>query len=185
MRGNISDQDLADYALNELPPEERLYVESMLAVSAECRNDVYEMIEMAQMIEEGFEAEDSKHGMTLTGEQRCNVVRVRRGSPSWEKAAALLAAAAVATFALTHPAFWQVEDPAGKMVRASSTAADLVVAAVVPETGSTYRSWEESSQWLTVASDAVSEAITQSPMVCTPPSWLETAQISALTDVTQ
>ena len=58
MRSEISDQDLTDYALNELGPEERLYVESMLAVSEECRNDVYEMIDMAMLLEKGFERED-------------------------------------------------------------------------------------------------------------------------------
>ena len=55
MRGKISDQDLTDYALDELDPHERLYVESMLAVSEECRADVYDLIEYGQMIEEGFE----------------------------------------------------------------------------------------------------------------------------------
>ena len=70
MRGKISDQDLTDYALNELPPEERLYVESMFAVSEECRHDVYEMIELTQLMEEGFERESSKVPTLLTQEQR-------------------------------------------------------------------------------------------------------------------
>ena len=42
MRGKISDQDLTNYALNDgLDSRERLYVESMLAVSEECRQDIY------------------------------------------------------------------------------------------------------------------------------------------------
>ncbi len=41
MRGKISDQDLTDYALNELQPESGSIVESMLAVSEECRHDIY------------------------------------------------------------------------------------------------------------------------------------------------
>ena len=61
MRGKISDQDLADYALNDLQPEERLYVESMLGVSEECRHDVYQMIELSQLLEEGFEKESDRH----------------------------------------------------------------------------------------------------------------------------
>ena len=55
MRGKVSDQDLTDYALNELPPNERLYVESMLGVSEECRNDVYAMLEMGEMLKELLE----------------------------------------------------------------------------------------------------------------------------------
>ena len=59
MRGKISDQDLTDYALNELEPAQRLYVESMLAVSEECRNDVYEMIDLAMLLDQGFEREEA------------------------------------------------------------------------------------------------------------------------------
>ncbi len=55
MRGKITDQDLTDYALNELPPNERLYVESMLGVSEECRGDVYQMLDLGEMLKEGFE----------------------------------------------------------------------------------------------------------------------------------
>jgi anti-sigma factor RsiW len=47
MRGRLTEQDLTDYALNELPPDERLYTESMLAVSEECRDDIYRMLELS------------------------------------------------------------------------------------------------------------------------------------------
>ena len=50
MRGKLTDQDLTDYALNEMDAHQRLYVESMLAVSVECLNDVYEMLEVAHML---------------------------------------------------------------------------------------------------------------------------------------
>ena len=50
MRGRLTEQDLTDYALNELPPDERLYVESMLGVSEECRNDVVQMLELSEML---------------------------------------------------------------------------------------------------------------------------------------
>ena len=33
MRGKLTEQDLTNYALNELPPDERLYAESILGVS--------------------------------------------------------------------------------------------------------------------------------------------------------
>ena len=56
MRGKITDQDLTNYALNDgLEPSERLYVESMLAVSEECRNDVYQMIDVATLLEKSFD----------------------------------------------------------------------------------------------------------------------------------
>ena len=70
MRGKITDQDLTNYALNDgLEPSERLYVESMLAISEECRQDIYRNIEMSQMLETGFER---LHGAApmLTAEQR-------------------------------------------------------------------------------------------------------------------
>ena len=55
MRGRLTEQDLTDYALNELPPDERLYVESMLGVSEECRNDIYQMLELSELLKEGME----------------------------------------------------------------------------------------------------------------------------------
>ena len=39
----VSGVAVVNYALNELEPDVRLYVESMLAVSEEHRNDIYEM----------------------------------------------------------------------------------------------------------------------------------------------
>jgi anti-sigma factor RsiW len=86
MRGRISDQDLTDYALNELQPEERLYVESMLAVSEECRNDVYEMIEMGQLLEEGFEREEGRVPAMLTREQRSRLLAAPHGTTPFQKA---------------------------------------------------------------------------------------------------
>ena len=74
MRGKISDQDLTDYALNELEPADRLYLESMLAVSEECRNDVYKVIDLAQLIEDGFEREGGElQVLCLRPEQRAEI----------------------------------------------------------------------------------------------------------------
>ena len=76
MRGKISDQDLTDYALNELEPADRLYLESMLAVSEECRNDVYKVIDLAQLIEDGFEREGGEvQVLCLRPEQRAELTR--------------------------------------------------------------------------------------------------------------
>ena len=71
MRGQITDQDLTDYALNELEAADRLYVESMLAASEECRNDICKTIELAQLLESGFQREASATEMlVLKPEQR-------------------------------------------------------------------------------------------------------------------
>ena len=132
MRGQINDQDLTNYALNELQPEERFYVESMLAVSEECRNDVYEMIELSQMMEEGFElAEEVASPYTLTAAQREALLDVRV-APRWIPAtAAALAAAACAAFALTHPGLWQMKGPAAEVAqRVTSQVTDYVANAV-------------------------------------------------------
>ena len=58
MRGKVSDQDLTNYALNELSAEDRLYVESMLGISEECRHDVYQMLDLGEMLKEGFEGNE-------------------------------------------------------------------------------------------------------------------------------
>lgn len=127
MRGQISDQDLTDYALNELQPEVRLYVESMLAVSEECRNDVYETIEVSQLLEEGFEAqEEQTSAYTLTAEQRQQLLDVRV-APRWMPIAAGLAAAACATFAVSNPELWNADGTAvGVAQRVSATVTNAV-----------------------------------------------------------
>jgi anti-sigma factor RsiW len=134
MRGQISEQDLTDYALNELQPEERFYVESMLAVREECRNDVYEMIEISQILEEGFEAqEEIVSPYTLTAEQREKLLDVRV-TPRWMPIAASLAAAACAAFAVTNPNLWKLDgsaaDAAQRFSQAVSAAVNTTVATV-------------------------------------------------------
>jgi anti-sigma factor RsiW len=122
MRGKISDQDLTDYALNELQPEERLYVESMLAVSEPCRNDVYEMIELAQMLEEGFEREDGKIvQLGLNPEQREQLLSMKVPGRWLAKTASVLAAAACVAFAITQPGLWEMRGPAKQVARTVST----------------------------------------------------------------
>lgn len=99
MRGKITDQDLTDYALNELPPSERLYVESMLGVSEECRGDVYQMLELGEMLKEGFEADERKDEvgaeLLLNAEQRAQVLDV----PRWNLMHFFRQAAAIALLA--------------------------------------------------------------------------------------
>lgn len=135
MRGKISDLDLTDYALNELQPGDRLYVESMLAVSEECRNDVYEMIEVAQMLEEGFELEDGKiTPFLLKPEQREHLLSMPVQGRWFAKTAVALAAAACAAFAVTHPGLWEVKGPAAQVAqKVSSEVSNYVAEAVAPK----------------------------------------------------
>jgi anti-sigma factor RsiW len=186
MRGKISDQDLSDYAMNELQPEERLYIESILAVSEECRHDVYQMIEISQLLEEGFEAEDEKAHARLTGDQRESVLRVRYNPAPWYKIAAVLVAAASVAFTVTRTEFQQMGAPARKMAVVSKHAAQVVAEAVVSPENVEFKNPLESLRALagdsaTPAVEALkwlqTEVMPPLPMVCTPPTLFETAQL--------
>ena len=120
MRSEISDQDLTDYALDELPPNERLYVESMLAVSEECRNDVYEMIDTAMLLEQGFEREFGPEDLGLTATQRQALLNVRVPNHFFRRTAAVLAAAAAVAFALVSKDQWLPKGPAAEVARVSN-----------------------------------------------------------------
>ena len=123
MRGKISDQDLTDYALNELEPNERLYVESMLAVSEECRNDVYETMDMAMLMEECFERQDAKApSVELTSAQRQVLLDVRMPNRFFQRSAAALAAAAAITLAFVSKDAWLPKAPVPRMAHAVTEA---------------------------------------------------------------
>ncbi len=149
MRGQISDQDLTDYALNELGPEERLYVESMLAVSEECRNDVYEMIDTAMMLEQGFEREDGVTSLTLTTAQRQALLNVHVPSRVWQRTAAVLAAAAAVAFAFVNKDAWIPKMPTSQVARASSQMSSFVAQAVSSAEGDDFLSQFASFRKLT------------------------------------
>jgi anti-sigma factor RsiW len=73
MRGVIRDQDLTDFALNELDPRDRAYVEGMIAISPECRHDVQSLLEISRMLGEGFDQADQESeaaGLSLSEAQR-------------------------------------------------------------------------------------------------------------------
>jgi hypothetical protein len=135
VRSDISDQDLTDYALNELEPEQRIYVESMLAVSEECRNDVYEMIDMAMLLEKGFDREGAKLAGELTPEQREKLIAFKPRPRFFETAAAVLAAAAAVAFVISHPDLWQVRGGAQQIASVSKQMSKHVVEAVTPDDG--------------------------------------------------
>jgi anti-sigma factor RsiW len=119
VRGKLSDQDLTDYALNELEPNERLYVESMLAVSEECRNDVYETIDAAMMIEEGFEREDGQPCLALTPEQRMALLNVQMPNRFLRRTVASLAAAAAVALAFVTKDAWLPKGPVERVAKVS------------------------------------------------------------------
>src|SRR3954466_15226005 len=129
MRGKICDQDLTNYALNDgLDPRERLYVESMLAVSEECRQDVYRGIELAQMLETGFERQQES-ALGLTAEQRSALLRpqpTRFRLAMVHRAAATLAMAAFVAFVLVNPPLWQVETHRRSLAAVSSQVYQIV-----------------------------------------------------------
>jgi hypothetical protein len=125
VKGKLTQQDLTDYALNELSPNERLYVESLLAVSEEYRNDIYENIDVALMLEEGFEMEEENMPAFLTDGQRQRVLEVEVPNRFFQRAAALLSAAAAIALALFNHDVWLPKGSAS-MDRVSTMVADAV-----------------------------------------------------------
>ena len=177
MRGRLTPQDLTDYALNELPPDERLYVESMLGVSEECRNDVYQMLELGELLKEGMKCNDSD-ALTLSDEQRAKVLNV----PAWhwrgilQKAAAILLLSTGTAFIATRPGFWDKSGAAADKLASAGHAVQGMVADV-QEKGFA-RSVEEFRSRLEKISAPMLETEWQfaaQPAVCTPPVWIDMA----------
>lgn len=182
MSGNIGDQDLTNYALNDgLDPRERLYVESLLGASEESRGDVYKMLDLAQMLEEGFEQETEELLVpTLTMDQRAALVAGPATSPYslnefLRKTAASLALAACVAFALANPRFFQSQGGNRTMAAMSSMVND----ALSPDEESDIASWvnpptvndEDSGTLIQASSDGMPQDETiVTETVCTPPS---------------
>jgi hypothetical protein len=144
VRSQISDQDLTDYALNELDPTQRLYVESMLAVSEECRNDVYEMIDVAMLIEQGFEREEAKLSEALRPEQRAALLSPRVQTRQYfQRIAAVLAAAAAVAFAVTHPELWQMQAGGAKVAKVSTYVADAMTVSEGTDFSNLLANWKQ------------------------------------------
>ena len=175
MRGRLTPQDLTDYALNELPPDERIYVESMLGLSEECRHDVYQMLELSELLKEGIEQTDSDV-LTLNAEQRAKVLEV----PAWhwrgilQKAAAILLLSTGTAFIATRPGFWEKGGAAADKLASAGHAVQGMVADV-QEKGFA-RSVEEFRSRLEKISGTPMETEWQfaaQPAVCTPPVWID------------
>ena len=168
MRGKVTDQDLTNYALNELSPEERLYVESMLAVSEECRNDVYQMLDVSEMLKEGFEESEYGADLLLNDEQREKVLEVPRFH--WrgflQRAAAIALLAAGAAYTMTRPGLLGSRGAAENLASAGEAVGSLV--ADVQSNGFA-RTAEEVTARLLKASEPTDFQFVAAPAVCTPP----------------
>ena len=174
MRGKITDQDLTNYALNDgLDPHERMYVESMLAVSEECRQDIYRNIELTQMLETGFERLYGESAPTLTAEQHAALMNPPRrhfALATVSRAAAVLAMAACAAFALANPSLWQgtnrrslaqVSSQMSQYMQDTLSGSDSGIATVVTVPFTDH---------FDTVIQTVGDAMPQATAICTPPS---------------
>jgi anti-sigma factor RsiW len=171
MRGKVTDQDLTNYALNELSPGERLYVESMLAVSEECRNDVYQMLEVGEMLKEGFEQDEFCADLLLNENQREKVLEIPhfhwRGF--FQRAAAIALLAAGTAYTMTRPGLWGGRGAAGQIATAGEAVGTLV--ANVQNNGFAQTAEEVTARLLkaSVPAETTDFQFVAAPAVCTPP----------------
>jgi anti-sigma factor RsiW len=190
VRGKISNQDLTDYALNELTPADRLYLESMLAVSEEYREDIYKMIDLAQMLEEGFEKDAiiaEKQEAALRPEQREVLVQPHftRRYIIRDIISALGIAACVAFAAMKFQSydFSGAQSVAGRVAHASTMAVQSPETIDLAKSLEALRSLaEEGAKLVPVSTDLLPEP----PTICTPPTLiLESAQLTNFGDMGQ
>lgn len=154
MRGKLSDQDLTDYALNELGPEERLYIESMLAVSEECREDVYKTIDLGLIIEEAFERAEGDISLSLTEDQRVKLLDVHMPNRFLHRSVGFLAAAAAIALAFVSKDVWLPKAAVDHVTRVSTQATTSVMQAAtegedfVSQLANFRKLTEEPGKWL-------------------------------------
>jgi hypothetical protein len=148
----------------------------MLAVSEECRHDIYQMLELSEMLKTGFEAQGVTRVLELSPEQRAKVLEV----PEWtwrgilHKAAAILLLSVGTAFLATRPGFWEKNAVTTDSLASAGQAVQGMVADV-QEKGFA-RTVEEFRSRLEMASAATRETEWQfaaQPAVCTPPVWVD------------
>jgi hypothetical protein len=155
--------------------EERLYVESMLAVSEECRHDVYQMLELGEMLKEGFEEDEAGAEILLNDEQRERVLEVPRfhWRGFFQRAAAVALLAAGAAYTATQTNLWKQGGAAGQIATASQAAGETVGSLVADVRDNGFaRTAEEVTARLLKASmpaDGAEFQFVAAPAVCTPP----------------
>jgi hypothetical protein len=171
----------------------------MLAVSEECREDIYKMIDLAQILEEGFEKDAiagvvKRPELALRPEQREKLIQ-----PHFTKRyvlrdiASALGIAACVAFAVTKLEgydFSGAQNVAGRVAKASTKAADVMTTAVqstdtidLAKSLEALRSLaEEGAKLVPVSTDLLPEP----PTICTPPTLImESAQLTNFGDMGQ
>ncbi len=173
MRGKITDQDLTDYALNELPPSERLYVESMLGVSEECRGDVYQMLDLGEMLKEGFEADERKDEvgseLLLNEEQRAKVLDVPRWNLMhfFRQAAAIALLAGGTAYVASRPGVWAPGGAVDKIAKSSDAVTEFV--SDVSKNGFAKSAAEYTQRAMQSTESDDLQFVMTAPAICTPP----------------
>jgi hypothetical protein len=180
MRGKLSEQDLTNYALNDgLEARERLYVESMLGASEECRNDVYKMLDMSALLERGFEQEAGRTVPRLTRSQREMLLNAKprfEVMPFVRQAAATLSLAACVAFVAVNPAGWRIGERGHLVAEATKNMGEIVREVLGPDVQDLSQyvtpqsvSDDDSDQLQTVSSDGMPMPVVET--ICTPPTW--------------
>jgi anti-sigma factor RsiW len=140
MHRSLSDNDITDYVLNELPPRERLYVESMMLGCDRSREDIVSMMELSRLLEEGMENELLGADLTLD-EVRRQTICHHPASFAWRTAfrvsATVASLAACVAFSVAAPVIskFAFRPSIGKGVDtrvASSESTDMVDPAAFP-----------------------------------------------------
>ncbi len=119
----LTERDITDYALNELSPKERLYVESMMMGCDATRQEVCDFLELSKMLEEGFQAEADLLPMRLDETRRHTVLSHQSDSVRRKLLRSLstvASLAACATFALTSPMLLKKSGAASQLASLSS-----------------------------------------------------------------
>ncbi len=189
MRGKLSDQDLTNYALNDgLDSRERLYVESMLGFSEECRNDVYKMLEYSEMLEYGFEQEADVTAPCLTATQRQTLLTAHPRFeifPVIRKTAAALSLAACVAFVVANPQVFPEMGTHTRAIAAVSTDMTRLVSDAITDSEADYALWvapstvpDGESTLIQASSDGM--PMPQVEAICTPPSWQDAVEITEL-----
>ena len=106
MKTTIPEQYLTDYALNELGPEERIYVEALLSASEESREEVCQIVDLAMLLNVGFEQEEEVAEVTLTEAQRRFIGETRQPNVFQRNIVAILAVAACVAVAVINLDDW-------------------------------------------------------------------------------
>jgi hypothetical protein len=103
--------DITSYALNELEPRERLYVESMMLSCEDSRRDALDMLEVARLLEEGLRAEVDSIPMVLDAARREEIFSQSLHTEGtwqhvWRASAAVVALASCVVFSVAAPQLW-------------------------------------------------------------------------------